>query len=216
MTTPDSLIFDMDGTLWDAVQSYAAIWNKTLDDLGSDAPRVTYPKLAPCMGMSLDQIAETLFPDGIPAPTDRFFEVLGENEAYMMRSLGGNLYPGVRQTLHTLKDAGVKLFMVSNCGPAGLPNFVASTGLTEIFTDLLSLGGTGKTKDENIRTLIERYSLKSPMYVGDTRGDQAYTRKAGIPFVWASYGFDPDVKNPDFTLTAFPDILKLFPNLSNN
>ena len=27
----DSLLFDMDGTLWDAVDSYCAIWNAAID-----------------------------------------------------------------------------------------------------------------------------------------------------------------------------------------
>lgn len=212
MTMPDSLIFDMDGTLWDAVGSYAKVWNRTLDDLGSDAPRVTYKKLAPCMGLTLDKIAERLFPDGIPSPGN-FFDVLSANEASMMPRLGGALYPGVETTLRKLKDAGVKLFMVSNCGPSGLPNFVKATGLEGIFSDLRSLGGTGKPKDENIRDLIREYSLQSTAYVGDTCGDQAYTRRAGIPFVWASYGFDPTVKDADFTLSKFSDILQLFPHL---
>ena len=212
MTIPDSLIFDMDGTLWDAVASYAEVWNRTLDDLGHDAPRVTYAKLAPLMGLSLELIAERLFPDGVHEPQSSFFETLGENEAYMMPTLGGKLYPGVADTLRKLKEMGIKLFMVSNCGAAGLPNFVAYTGLGDVFIELLSLGSTGKTKDVNMRTLIERYSLQSPAYVGDTSGDQQYTRQAGIPFVWASYGFGKDVVGADFTLNKFTDILTLFPH----
>ena len=30
----DSLIFDMDGTLWDAVDSYVAVWNATFEAMG--------------------------------------------------------------------------------------------------------------------------------------------------------------------------------------
>ncbi len=212
MTTPDSLIFDMDGTLWDAVGSYARVWNRTLDDLGSDAPRITYAALAPCMGLTLEGIAERILPGGVPEP-DRFFDLLGANEHAMMPTLGGRLYPGVEETLRRLKDAGIRLFMVSNCGPTGLPNFVEATGLKGIFTDLRSLGSTGKPKDENMRDLIGQYGLQAPVYVGDTAGDQAYTRRAGIPFVWASYGFGKNVAGADFTLTQFNDILKLFPNL---
>ena len=30
----DGLIFDMDGTLWDAVDSYVKIWNATIAECG--------------------------------------------------------------------------------------------------------------------------------------------------------------------------------------
>lgn len=41
----DAYIFDMDGTLWDAVDSYAAIWNTTIVQLGVQVPPVTRHKL---------------------------------------------------------------------------------------------------------------------------------------------------------------------------
>ena len=34
MTQFDSLIFDMDGTLWDAVDSYVAVWDATFAEFG--------------------------------------------------------------------------------------------------------------------------------------------------------------------------------------
>ncbi|WP_369124785.1 HAD family hydrolase, partial [Mucilaginibacter sp. 10I4] len=36
MQKPDSLIFDMDGTLWDAVDTYAHSWNVVFAELGID------------------------------------------------------------------------------------------------------------------------------------------------------------------------------------
>ncbi len=41
MLKPDSLIFDMDGTLWDNVNSYEIVWNRALEILGYDT-RVTF------------------------------------------------------------------------------------------------------------------------------------------------------------------------------
>ena len=32
----DSLIFDMDGTLWDAMKSYAEVWNVAFKEYGLD------------------------------------------------------------------------------------------------------------------------------------------------------------------------------------
>ena len=36
MQKPDSLIFDMDGTLWDAVDTYAESWNMVFKKLNID------------------------------------------------------------------------------------------------------------------------------------------------------------------------------------
>ena len=35
----DGLIFDMDGTLWDAVDSYVKIWNATIAECGISVAR---------------------------------------------------------------------------------------------------------------------------------------------------------------------------------
>ena len=36
---------------------------------------------------------------------------------------------------------------------------------------------------------MARNHLQHPVYVGDTMGDANAAREAGIPFIWASYGF---------------------------
>ena len=36
---------------------------------------------------------------------------------------------------------------------------------------------------------MERNRITSAAYVGDTQGDLEAARLAGIPFVWAAYGF---------------------------
>ena len=60
--TYDSIIFDMDGTLWDAVDSYAAIWNRTLADCSVRRPPVTRDELISLMGKPLAEIAAILVP----------------------------------------------------------------------------------------------------------------------------------------------------------
>lgn len=44
-------------------------------------------------------------------------------------------------------------------------------------------------KSENIKLIIERNNLKDAIYVGDTELDMEATFAAGIPFVFAEYGF---------------------------
>ena len=51
--------------------------------------------------------------------------------------------------------------------------------------------------------------MKSPVYVGDTMGDFLSCRKAGVPFVFASYGFG-DVPEPDEIIRKPMDLVDLF------
>lgn len=203
----DSIIFDMDGTLWDAVDSYAVIWNVSLDQIGIKHEPVERDELLKYMGSYLDQILQNLIPDVVQQK--ELLELVMKNEAEMMPELGGNLYPHVREVLKRLVGK-YRMFMVSNCGPNGLENFVDYNKLNGCFEDLLSHGGNGKSKTENIRLLIDKYGLKNPVYVGDTQSDADSTHKAGIPFIHAKYGFGKvkDAEAEINSITELPDAIE--------
>lgn len=198
----DSIIFDMDGTLWDAVDSYCAIWNVSLRECGFDHADITRRQLTVQMGYTIDRIIADLIPEA--AGSRAFLEALERNESRLMPRLGGRLYPGVRETITALAEHH-RLFLVSNCSADGLPNFMKFTGLEPWFTDSLSYGQTGRGKADNIKALCERYGLQSPLYAGDTQSDANACLSAGVPIAWASYGFG-HIDRPDYTLNVFEDI----------
>lgn len=206
MQAIDALIFDMDGTLWDAIDSYCAVWNETAATLGCSR-RVAYNDLLPLMGKPLAEIYDALIGDAYDDP-QRFMSLLADNELSMMPRLGGRLYPGVKETLTRLHDMGVPLMMVSNCSPSGLDNFLDFTGLRPLISDGLTYGGTGFDKDVNLRHLAARYNLKRPVYVGDIQRDADSTHAAGMEFVWAAYGFG-QVNDADFKIDSFAQLLKV-------
>ena len=199
----DSLIFDMDGTLWDAVDSYCAVWNRTIADMGVRRAYVRYPELAVLMGKPLGEIYMTLVGDA--AIKDEFIRRLVQNERLLMPRLGGRLYPGTKEAIETLARS-FRLFMVSNCDANGLPNFLRFTGLELYFTDTLSFGQNGLEKDANIRELVKRYNLKAPLYIGDVARDCSDAHRAGVPFVWAKYGFGRDVRDADYVIESIKDL----------
>ena len=81
------------------------------------------------------------------------------------------------------------LFIVSNCEQGYIEFFMDSSGLTSYFRDHLSLGDTGLVKQGNIEEIIRRNQLKNAVYIGDVQGDADSAHGAGIPIVYAAYGF---------------------------
>lgn len=198
----DSLIFDMDGTLWDAVDSYCKIWDVTLEQMSVKRRNVRRSELIALMGKPIDRIYDSIVGDG--ADRHRFLSQLDENERTMMPELGGRLYPGVYETIPSLA-LDYRLFMASNCGADGLHNFLRYTQLEPYFTGTITHGETHQDKDLNILALIKRYDLKRPLYVGDTQGDLDSCRKAGVPVAWVSYGFGV-MEAPDYTIDSFSEL----------
>lgn len=53
----DSLIFDLDGTLWDATEMICKTWNIILNDYPQiERESITVEELTHCMGLQLDVI----------------------------------------------------------------------------------------------------------------------------------------------------------------
>ena len=155
----DSLLFDMDGTLWDATGSYAAVWNRCFADCGIDIC-LTGADLVPYMGKPIEVIVEGITSGRVPAAfsRDAFVAALGEAEEEMMPQLGGTLYPGVYRGLEEL-SRHYRLFMISNCGRNGLRNFMQFTHTGHLFTDSVTYGERPVPKGVNMRYLIEKYRL---------------------------------------------------------
>lgn len=183
----DSIIFDMDGTLWNATESYAKVWNKTCEHFGIEAS-FTGSDLVRYMGMSIKSIMEHLLGGEIHVEKAVFLEKLGETEALMMPTLGGILYPETLESLERLHETH-RLFMLSNCSSIGLRNFVNYTHTAHLFEGLLTQGERPVSKSENLRYMMEHYSLRAPVYVGDTQDDCDQAHEAGIAFIHAGWGF---------------------------
>ena len=185
----ESLILDIDGTLWDSRALVAEGYNIQLTQEGLSHLCVTAEELKPLFGKVLEEIADILFVS-IPVP-ERYALMARcmktENE-YMHRNPCQIGYPGIRDTVEKLAQK-YRLFIVSN-SECGYPELcMEKLGLTPYIEGHLCYGDTGTTKGQTIRTLIKKHNIGSCVYIGDTQGDYEATLEAGVPFIWASYGF---------------------------
>ena len=181
------ILFDLDGTLWDATHQIVPAWNEALASLGWPE-RITHPQLCACMGKTKPEITAIIFPNRTLPERERAWEVLISFEERALRRTGGTLYPGLRETLSGLKKR-YALGIVSNCQRGYIPTFLDAHGLWELFDDYEEQGRSGLDKAANIRLVSERLGLERVLYLGDTEGDRLAAEGAGVPFLWATWGF---------------------------
>ena len=203
----DSLIFDLDGTLWDSSEGIVATWVLVLEHYPEIPKKVTAEELASNFGLPLDQIARNMFPEQTEALRMRLMDECCEQENIYLAEHGGILYPKLEETLQKLSEK-YPLFIVSNCQDGYIQSFYSGNHTAKYFKDCECIGVTGKSKGANIRLVMERNGLKSPVYIGDTQGDADAAAQAGIPFIYAAYGFG-QVKAFDAEIHTFEELLDI-------
>lgn len=203
----DSIIFDLDGTLWDSTEGVSKTWSLVLNKYDYERKEVTVEDLHSCMGKQLDEIGKILFPKLSSEVRKNLMNECCTLENEYLGKHGGVLYAKVEETLKELSKK-YKLFVVSNCQDGYIECFFKAHKLDKYFTDYECPGRTGLSKGENNKLVIERNNLKKPVYVGDTEGDAESARVAGIPFVFAKYGFG-SVEKYQYKIDSFQDLLTI-------
>ena len=199
--TFDGIIFDLDGTLWDARKSICGTWNKVLREHFPHLGQLTVEHFNQQMGKLLPDIGRSLFPQEPEDSIDRLLELCCSEENEYIRHHGGELFEGLEEMLERLsRDA--KLYIVSNCQSGYIEAFFEAHGLENYFADIQDSGAPGSCKANNIKEVVRRNGICRPVYVGDTHLDGESSREAGVPFIWANYGFGNTVEYDDIAMSV--------------
>ena len=185
----DSIILDVDGTIWDTTPIVAKAWNKAIDELFPQVPRVSADILKGQFGKTMDVIGRNLFGGLGPEEQKKLLDQCCVEEQLALEQNEEDItYPGVVETIRSLAEK-VPLFIVSNCQAGYIELVIKKLGISDYISDFECFGNNGLTKDKNIRLVVERNGLKAPVYIGDTQGDLEACKLSGVPFIWAEYGF---------------------------
>ena len=204
-----AVLFDLDGTLWNStprlVESFNLVMERDYPQLGLS---ITTERMESGMGMNRVDLRRHLFPGVEEELGDRLIDACFDEEVRYLRHHSGIPYPGLAETLEELSREYI-LGIISNC----------QAGYIEVFLDTIGVGryiadhecfATGLPKGENIRLLMERNGIEQAIYVGDTQGDLNAADLAGIPFVYAAYGFGQVNRETEqiASLSELPELAK--------
>ncbi|MDY2737546.1 HAD family hydrolase [Intestinibacter sp.] len=203
----DSIIFDLDGTLWDSRKEVAESWSEVLAKYNYNRKSISFQEVNDLMGKTIDEIEDLLFPEIPKEKRTAIMYQSGENEINYLAKHGAKLFDNLEDTLDKLSKK-YKLFIVSNCQPGYIEVFLDYYDFNKYFVDHECPKNAETVKSDNIKLIVERNNLKHPVYVGDTQGDANATKDAGLEFVFASYGFG-NVEEYQYKIEKIEDLLDL-------
>ncbi len=204
----DSIIFDLDGTLWDSTGNVAEAWQAAKNEVDYIDLDFTIETVRSITGMAYNAIFEKLLPLVNEEQRNDFKGIASVKEIEMLQRNGGQLYPHLQETLAYL-GTKYKLFVVSNCQSNYIETFLEFSQLGHYFLGHQCYGTKGQPKAENIKDIVNDYQLTAPVYVGDTTGDYESSTKAGVPFIFASYGFGVVESGQIATIDRLSELIEL-------
>lgn len=201
----DAFIFDVDGTLWDSVDVCAMSWNQVISEHSNYPATITGEQLKGLFGKPMKDIFDAVFPGIVEKEQIKLAKYCEEYENRLLREMPGTPYPKVADTLRELSKSA-ELYIVSNCQSGYIEICMESLGICDYIKDYACYGDNKVSKGENIKQLMARNHLKNAVYVGDTQGDAQACKEAGIPMIFASYGFGK-VEDAKYRINNFEELL---------
>jgi len=201
----DSIIFDLDGTLWDAAETCAKGWNVALQECGLDGVTVTADDIRSVSGLPFHQCVSTLFSGQASLDIDKLSQVIDREETRHIKLYGGDLYSGVIDDIAELSGM-LPLFLISNCQDWYLESFWELYKLRSYFGDSDCHGRSGISKAEMIANMCQKHGLQRPIYIGDTGSDHRASQAAGVAFGLADYGFG-HTEGADQSFSSFDELM---------
>ncbi|MEN3378351.1 MAG: hypothetical protein V7604_3706 [Hyphomicrobiales bacterium] len=184
-------VFDVEGTLVDAIMPTLLCWRDTLQSFGHD---VTLADLHALSGMDGKRMLENLLPRVTIADRDEMAERQGQRfRADYLTHVPA--FPGVRGLFERLKAQGRRIALATDCQRDQLEHYLAITGIAPLLDAVAcgSDGKAGKPAPDLVSLALKRVRVgaRSAVLVGDTPYDAQAAQKAGIRSIGVLTGHFP-------------------------
>ena len=123
----EMIIFDLDGTLWETMETTCKSANEIMKK-HNIKHEITKETVSNTMGCNFEESARNYMPDLEKEERMGLMKEITDLNSKKLAEEGGNLYPHLEETLRKLKKK-YKLAIVSNCGANYIESFLESSRL---------------------------------------------------------------------------------------
>jgi phosphoglycolate phosphatase len=186
-----NILFDFDFTLADSSHGVLSCTNDALTRLGY--PEATYESSCRTIGLSLKDTF-TALTGGSAEEAAIFTRLFMEKAEEVMVDMTA-LFEETTGTIHSLKDAGYRLGIVSTKFKSRIESILQRDGLLALFDVIV--GGENvtfhKPDPESLRLAMDRLEAvrENTLYVGDSIVDARTAENLGVPFIAVLSGVTP-------------------------
>lgn len=179
------VIFDIDGTL-NMTETYGiAAYHKALEQMGAD--HFTDEQLRDRIGATFTEDVKYFFGERAEELIDEFSALI-EQLWFAEVEEKAQLFPGVLQMLHSLKENGDQLAICSNATEEEIAVILKALHVEQEFDYVQGL--TPKdSKADSLRVLLQRVQPEQAVMVGDRFYDMQAANGNHIPFIGCLYGY---------------------------
>lgn len=181
-----TIIFDIDGTIFDTKDGIINCLNDVLMSYGK--PQISTEEqdkyIGPAIKDSLIKFND--FDEALAIEATAQYR-----EKYVQKYVKDSKpYPGLENLLHDLKNKEVKRCIATMKTRNQVDQLLKIFEMTEMFDTIETARYEGGyTKFDMLESIKSKYYGSDFVFVGDTNGDYEASIKAGILFVYASYGY---------------------------
>ncbi|WP_227308623.1 HAD family hydrolase [Acidisoma cellulosilyticum] len=186
------LVLDLDGTITDSLPDIAGALNRSLARYSQDP--LPMEQVRPMVGDGLMVLYQRGYAARGMVPTDEDM-ALGLADYTAHSTEGTYLYPGALEALRALKAAGWQLAVCTNKPEEPARILLDHVGLLPL---LDAVGGgdsfpVKKPDPDHIRFTLEAAgaTVAESVMIGDHHNDVAAGKGAGLPTIFASWGYGP-------------------------
>jgi phosphoglycolate phosphatase len=199
-----AVLFDLDGTLLDTIDDIADSANYALEHFGYPAHPVGAYRYF--VGQGVDRLLCAIMPEGARTPENIDSLTKVYVERYNAHSLDKTRpYDGIAEAVKKLREAGLKLAVISNKPEQATKNTVSGMFPEGLFDFLAGARPDVPLKPDPaiVRIVLDEFGISSDeaFFVGDTSVDLATAKNARCPSIGVAWGFRPEeVTEADFVI----------------